>query len=320
MIYLSGKTKILNLLCFLLDLKKQFRLPMQSNIPRIDINSLSEHKEDHIMVSRFAEYLAIHPNLTLPHRHSFYHLLFFTEGGGMHTIDFNHFEVKPYQIYFMVPGQVHSWNFKGNVEGFVVNFSDIFFQSFLLRPEYITSFSFFTGRTDGSVINLPDPMQGTVEHLFEGLLRQATQRNVYKEDMIRVLLLQLFILVEQSTSLNRQQNTSYKSHPIVKDFQKLIEKNFIDMRQPGEYAKILNITPNHLNALCKEHLGRQAGEIIRDRIVLEAKRLLVNLGLTVSEIAYKLNFNDNSYFTKFFKKEVGVNPEIFRKNSILEKP
>jgi AraC family transcriptional activator of pobA len=293
---------------------------MQAHIPRIDINSLSEHKEDHIMVSRFAEYLAIHPNLTLPHRHSFYHLLFFTEGSGTHTIDFNHFEVKPYQIYFMNPGQVHSWNFEGNVEGFVVNFSDTFFQSFLLRPEYIASFSFFSGITAGSVINLSDPICNTVEHLFEDLLRQTTQKYVYKEDMLRVLLLQLFILIEQNTSLNRYQNTLYKSHPVLKDFQKLIEKKFMDMRLPGEYAKLLNITPNHLNALCKEHLGRQAGEVIRDRVVLEAKRLLVNLSLSVSEIAYKLNFSDNSYFTKFFKKEVGVSPEIFRKNSILEKP
>jgi AraC family transcriptional activator of pobA len=292
---------------------------MQSTIPRIDINSLSEHKEDDIMVSRFAEYLAVHPNLTLPHRHSFYHLLFFTEGGGMHTIDFNHFEVKPYQIYFMVPGQVHSWNFEGDVEGFVVNFSDNFFQSFLLRPEYIASFSFFTGRTGDSVINLSDPIHAVIEHLFEDLIRQATQKSVYKEDMLRVLLLQIFILTEQSTSLNRSQNTSYKSHPIVNNFQKLIEKNYIFMRLPGDYARILNITPNHLNALCKEHLGRQAGEVIRDRVVLEAKRLLVNLGLSVSEIAYKLNFNDNSYFTKFFKKEVGMSPEVFRKNSILDR-
>jgi AraC family transcriptional activator of pobA len=292
---------------------------MQANIPRIDINSLSEHKEDDIMISRFAEYLAIHPNLTLPHRHSFYHLLFFTEGSGMHTIDFNHFEVRPYQIYFMIPGQVHSWNFEGNVEGFVVNFSDNFFASFLLRPDYLSSFSFFTGKTEESVINLPDQVHSVTEHLFEDLIRQTTQKNSLKEDMIRVLLLQIFILIEQTSSLNQHPDATFKSHPVLNNFQKLIDKNFIDIRQPGEYAKLLNITPNHLNALCKEHLGRQAGEIIRDRVVLEAKRLLVNLGLSISEIAYKLNFNDNSYFTKFFKKEVGISPEVFRKNSVLER-
>lgn len=303
---------------FFVDLKTYFDTPMQSNIPRIDINSLSEHKEDDILISRFAEYLAIHPNLTSPHRHSFYHLLFFTEGGGMHTLDFNHFEVKPYQIYFMVPGQVHSWDFKGHVEGFVVNFSGDFFQSFLLRPEYLTSFSFFNGISEESVINLSEHVHRSVNQLFEDLIKQSAQNNVFREDMIRVLLLQIFIKIEQSISLTRQQNIPFKTNVLLSNFHKLIEKNFIEIRLPGEYAELLNITPNHLNALCKEHLGMQAGEVIRNRVVLEAKRLLVNLGLSVSEIAYKLNFNDNSYFTKFFKKEVGMSPEVFRRKSTLE--
>ncbi|MCF0059252.1 AraC family transcriptional regulator [Dyadobacter sp. CY356] len=291
---------------------------MQTNIPRIDIDSLSEHKEDEILISRFAAYLAIHPNLTLPHRHSFYHLLFFTEGGGMHTIDFNHFEVKPYQIYFMVPGQVHSWDFKGNVDGFVVNFSGDFFQSFLLRPEYLASFSFFKGISQESVINLSEKTHQTVNKLFENLIEHYIDKNVLREDMIRVLLLQIFICIEQSTSINRDQNIPFKTNILLSNFHKLIEKNFVEIRLPGEYAELLNITPNHLNALCKENMGLQAGEVIRNRVVLEAKRLLVNLGLSVSEIAYKLNFNDNSYFTKFFKKEVGMSPEVFRKKSTLE--
>jgi AraC family transcriptional activator of pobA len=285
---------------------------MQTNIPKIDIHSLSADKEDDILISRFASYLAIHPNLASPHRHSFYHLLFFTEGDGMHTIDFNHFEVKPHQIYFMNPGQVHSWHFKGHVEGFVVNFSADFFQSFLLRPEYLASFSFFNGITEESVINLSGNIHDPVIRLFEDLLTQANEKSNFREDMIRVLLLQLFMAVEQSTVLSRHKNTPLITNPILNNFQQLIEKHFIDIRQPGEYARLLNITPNHLNALCKENLGMQAGEVIRDRVVLEAKRLLVNLGLSVSEIAYKLNFNDNSYFTKFFKKEVGMNPEEFR--------
>lgn len=292
---------------------------MQTNIPRVDISTLSAYRNDDIMVSRFAEYLAIHPNLTAPHRHSFFHLLFFTEGGGRHTIDFNHFDVRPYQIYFMIPGQVHSWDFEGQVDGYVVNFSDNFFQSFLLRPEYISSFSFFNGISPDSVINLSDAGQKPMVALFEDLITQSQQHQVFKEDMLRVLLLQIFIAIEQSISLDKPHNTPFQSNPVLRNFQKLIEKNYLKTRLPSEYAELLNVTPNHLNALCKEHLGMQAGEVIRTRVILEAKRLLVNLGLSVSEIAYKLNFSDNSYFTKFFKKEAGMSPEVFRKNSILEK-
>ena len=82
---------------------------------------------------------------------------------------------------------------------------------------------------------------------------------------------------------------------------------------PKQYAELLYITPNHLNALCNDFLGVSAGTLIRDRVILEAKRLLINLDLMVAEIADRLNFSDQSYFIKFFKKYEGITPEKFRK-------
>jgi len=101
---------------------------------------------------------------------------------------------------------------------------------------------------------------------------------------------------------------------LLKNFQKLIEANYIKLKLPKDYANLLYITPNHLNAVCKDLLGMQAGEVIRNRTILEAKRLLTNAQLNITEIAFKLNFSDNSYFTKFFKKFEGITPEEFRKN------
>lgn len=82
---------------------------------------------------------------------------------------------------------------------------------------------------------------------------------------------------------------------------------------PKEYAGLLFITPNHLNALCKASVGKSAGEMIRDRLLLEAKRMLANSAMSVSEIAYDLRFEDNAYFSRFFKKYTGHTPEEFRK-------
>ncbi len=81
---------------------------------------------------------------------------------------------------------------------------------------------------------------------------------------------------------------------------------------------MLFVTPNHLNALSKHVTGKPAGELIRDRVILEARRLLVNTGTTIAEVASELEFEDNSYFSKFFKKYTGQTPEAFRK-SILDK-
>jgi AraC-like DNA-binding protein len=65
-------------------------------------------------------------------------------------------------------------------------------------------------------------------------------------------------------------------------------------------------------------MGVSAGELIRNRVLLEAKRMLTNPQLSISEISLKLNFSDNSYFTKFFKKLEDITPEEFRKKIIYD--
>jgi AraC family transcriptional activator of pobA len=287
---------------------------MHGSFPRLDIGPLSEYREDHIMIARFSDYVHEHQSLVFPHRHSFYHLVLFTEGTGRHTIDFHHFPASPYQIYFMIPGQVHTWDFNEKMEGYVVNFSDSFFKSFLLQPEYLDSFSFLDQDSSNNVLMLSEGIRARVCRLFEELLGQNARATAWRDDMVRVLLLQIFLLIEQSDSVDSKKNAGKGKNATVRNFIRLIDKHYDRVRLPGQYAEMLNVTPNHLNALCKEHLGIQAGELIRNRIVLEAKRLLINLDLTVSEIAYKLNFNDNSYFTRFFRKETGTTPEDFRKS------
>jgi AraC-like DNA-binding protein len=81
---------------------------------------------------------------------------------------------------------------------------------------------------------------------------------------------------------------------------------------------MLYVTPNHLNVLSRDMLGRSAGEIIRDRVLLEAKRLLTNAAMTSAQIADELNFQDNSYFNRFFKKYEGVTPEEFRRSHLVK--
>jgi AraC family transcriptional activator of pobA len=137
--------------------------------------------------------------------------------------------------------------------------------------------------------------------------------------MLRVLILQLFILINRLNQGSGNKGPASYNQILLKNFQKLIELHYTRLKLPKDYAGMLYITPNHLNAVCKDILGMQAGEVIRNRAMLEAKRLLTNPQLTISEIAFELNFNDNSYFTKFFKKFEGITPEEFRKNTINQR-
>jgi AraC family transcriptional activator of pobA len=285
----------------------------KDNIPTIDINKLYEAGQADVLVRPFADYLhRHHKNLALAHRHNFYHLVFFTKGTGRHTIDFTDFTLQPYQIYFMIPGQVHSWNFRGEVDGYVVNFTESLFQSFLLKADYLENFSFFNGIAADGVINLSACLGEEVHALFQKILLNAEKGHA-RLDMLRVLLLEMFMLIDPEASSEKNQMSPHYNDTLIKSYQKLIEKNFLTLRLPKHYADLLSITPNHLNALCKAHLGVQAGELIRSRIILEAKRLLVNLTMSISQVAYALNFSDNSYFTKFFRKHTGMTPDEFRR-------
>lgn len=287
---------------------------MLQSTPVYDICTLSDFRSDEILISRFAPYLEQHKNLHAAHRHTFYHVVFFTEAAGAHTIDFERFKAKPNQIYFMIPGQVHSWAFEGFVDGYIINFSNSFFQSFLLNAGYCDGFSFFNGDVSSAVIDLPDGLNQKIKTLFEEIIKEWESPLIQNADMLRVLMLQLFISVNRFSTGGSNKGPASYNQTLLKNFQKLIEVHYKSLKLPKDYAALLYITPNHLNAICKDLLGMQAGEVIRNRTILEAKRLLTNPQLTITEIAFELNFSDNSYFTKFFKKTEGVIPEVFRKN------
>jgi len=294
----------------------------KEKIPVYDICSLSKDKQvkqNDLLVERFGAYLSRHEHsLHYAHRHSFFHLVLFTSGSGTHTIDFNQFIVKPYEIYFMIPGQVHSWHFKDEVDGYIINFSDSLFRSFLLNPSYLERFQFFSGVSEESVCQLPVSIHEKVIALFEDILAQTTSNKEGEIDMIRLLLMQLFLIVEESCKGNSKKSVPQQKQVLLKNFRHLIDQHYLSIKLPNEYADLLYVTPNHLNALCQDLLGKTAGELIRDRVLLEAKRLLTNADMTVTEIADKLNFQDNSYFNRFFKKYVGVTPDGFRKKLIIQ--
>ncbi len=154
--------------------------------------------------------------------------------------------------------------------------------------------------------------------IFEDILKEGEIQQPLSDDLVKVLLLQLFIEIERSVNGDQHLPKNNYNDTILRNFQQLIEQNYANLKLPKQYAELLYITPNHLNALCNEFLGMSAGKLIRNRIILEAKRLLVNLDLRVAEVAFKLNFEDQSYFVKFFKKYEGVTPDKFRKQYISD--
>lgn len=293
----------------------------KSVYPTFDIHNLVANKSanDLLNADRFRRYLSSNPHLEVVHNHAFYHLVYFTEGSGEQVIDFVTFPVQKGMIYFMRPGQVHKWYFDEDPDGYIVNFSATFFDQLFINTNFIDQFPFFDRVAAHQVLLLKEETQRQVEQIFEKILREQSGNLSSPQLMIATLLLQLFLTVERNDTKTIKEETGGYNSVILRNFQQLIEDNFKTIKLPKGYAGLLYITPNHLNALCKDYLGISAGEVIRNRIILEAKRLLINFDLSVGDIAQELNFPDNSYFVKFFKKYTHTTPEAFRNKNYKQR-
>ena len=163
----------------------------KASIPVYDICTIDQRAQKDLLIERFASYLEKHySHLHQPHRHSFYHLVLFTKGKGSHTIDFETFSVKPYQIYFMAPGQVHSWNFDNQPDGFIVNFSERIPNALVANPIYPGQFSFFSGIADQQVISIPADERSKIEQTLEVIVDEGNSQNAFKDDFARTALIQ----------------------------------------------------------------------------------------------------------------------------------
>lgn len=264
------------------------------------------------LIVRIRDFMEKNDKIRFPHRHSFYQIVLFTEGTGSHSIDFQKFEVVPHHVYAMAPGQIHTWEFEPDTDGYILNFNESFFTAICHNPNFVQEFPLFSAISGIPANILEAECCGEVHALMERMLKEFSLDGDFKQEMLRGMLLQLLVILSRQIPRTAQTGISRHQLTVLRNFERLIEEHFREKRLPRDYAEMLFITPNHLNALVNSVIGKPAGELIRDRVVLEAKRLLVNSDFNISQIADTLSFEDNAYFTRFFKKYTGISPEVFR--------
>lgn len=265
-----------------------------------------------IVVTRLRDFVDAHRDLLFPHRHDFYQIVLFTRGGGRHSIDFQSFEVQPHQVYCMAPGQIHTWDFDAATDGYLVNFNESFFTSICHNPHFVRDFPLFNAVSGAAVNTLDMACCAEVEQTLAQMLEEYGKQAEFKMDILRGMLITVLVRLSRVVPTRFSDGASKHNLVLMRQFERLIEQHFREKRLPKEYAELMFVTPNHLNALTNSVVGKSAGEIIRDRVLLEAKRLLANSDMMVGQIAERLQFEDNAYFTRFFKKYTGATPEGFR--------
>lgn len=274
-----------------------------NNCMEFDSNFYIRNINQHVSENHFIE---------KPHGHNFYLILLITKGHGIHTIDFLDYDVKPGAVFIVSPGQIHQWNLSKDVDGYILFFTkEYFLHDF--DTEKLTRFPFFNSTFSLPLINLSIDENESVLSKYKVIEAEYKKRNMNYQEMIRIYLNAIFIELSR-IYINKNENGPIYNYDILQlnRFQALIDKYFKKHRPITCYSNKMNITDRQLSYLCKKTLNKTPSEILTERIMLEAKRLIIHSDLSISSISEELNFSDSSYFIRLFKKITKQTPEQFR--------
>ncbi|MGZ3694588.1 MAG: helix-turn-helix domain-containing protein [Bdellovibrionota bacterium] len=254
-----------------------------------------------IRVEKLSERLK--PRVPFPHKHDFYQLVLVSSGSGWHEIDFHRYPVGAGRVFIQKPGQIHAWNLAKSSQGFVIEFT--------LESLPRTGFpADWLSHTPDSFLLKPRAGK-TAAKMAEAMLNEFNDRGAHSalalESQLKILLLHFYRQLGGSKTLQEDSE--------MERFRSLVEQFHESEHGVEFYAKKLGLSPKILTMRASRRLGKSARSVIHDRVLLEAKRLLVQSNSPISEIGYALGFDDPNYFARFFRTNAKLSPGAFRSSS-----
>ncbi|MGF7138773.1 AraC family transcriptional regulator [Roseimarinus sediminis] len=259
-----------------------------------------------------------HFQVSYPHRHDFFEVLFLLEGSGLHVIDNNEYEIEPPCVFFLSPGQAHKLKLSHDIYGYIFIFTPDFYLINKSNQNRLIEFPFFYSleQTNPPVHLTEEKDVEFLRQLFLKGIDESGKEESVSLELLRSILDLLLTFCASVYPVDDHLKNKGKGHLLVKKFYQLVEQHIKSNLGVANFAAMLAVTPNHLTQTIRQLTGQTSNEIIKAKQLLEIKRLLVHSSLSVSEIAHHMNFPDQSYFTRFFKRETGITPVAYRNASI----
>jgi AraC family transcriptional activator of pobA len=249
------------------------------------------------------------------HQSEYYKIFFLEEGKGSYSVDFNNFKLEGAGLFFLSPGQVLGVQSEAVKSGYQIMFNREFYCVETHGKEIACNGVLFNNVHQTTFIQLESGEESTFKHWVQFLIKELSNPGKAHRDLLETYL--KMILIEALRVHDEQQAVttspaSESNSQLVADFIALVDKHFRSVHAVGEYADLLFVSPKSLSKRLKLHGYGTPTKLIRDRIVLEAKRALRYSQKSVKEIAFELGYNDPAYFTRLFKKAEGQSPQAYR--------
>jgi AraC-like DNA-binding protein len=258
----------------------------------------------------FMDSLRDDPRRLQPHFHEFFQV-YLIQGPAEVMLDFIEFRTRGAAAFFITPGQVHAARPGRGLRGITVSFTQAFFDDEAPPPSRLMDLPFFFRDDVQPWLQLRPSQVPEIAPLFDHLQEEFDAALADAEGILRatlhLVLLQLARLYVRASPPRKPT----RGATLARQFHLELERHFRQETNLDAYARRLGITKNHLNDVIREHTGHSAGELVRRRRLLDAKRMLTHSGMSVSEIGYALGFEDPSYFSRFFRRYQGMTPTEF---------
>jgi AraC family transcriptional activator of pobA len=250
---------------------------------------------------------------TPPHRNTTHECILLTEGTIKRSLGLETFDVNKNSVFFLPAGQITTIEaISDNAKGFYCHFDASVLIRKFIHLHLINEFEFLRNISN-PVIELPKKTVTNLTQLFNRIVEESQKGS--SEDLIQSYLFTILLEIKQHYQAYTSKSISPANY-LTDRFKELISTNYKTNQLVSDYATILNVSANHLTKCVKATTGKSPTQWIDELIVLEAKVLLYQSCLTVSEISFGLGIEDPSYFGRMFKKYTGQTPTDFRRQSV----
>jgi AraC family transcriptional activator of pobA len=267
-------------------------------------------KEQQFMIAPF-EGLNRPSPLVWPHKHSFYEILWISEGASRHVVDDHELELSADNVYFISPGQVHRIETYSALKGHSMMFTEEFFILNFTNNEALDKLAFLRNSYKNPHLTVNTETRLALEPVLQ-LMYAEFARPDHSRLVLSSLMFVLLTGLERVYQTQQGGINSSAQIALMDSFRDLLEDSYAAQHPLSYYASTLCITPHQLNMVIKKATGKTVTEVIRDRLMLEAKRMLVHTDTPIGQIAHQLGFNDFSYFSRLFKKLNLISPDKYR--------
>ncbi|MDM0026286.1 helix-turn-helix domain-containing protein [Variovorax saccharolyticus] len=245
------------------------------------------------------------------HRHEELHQFqLLTDGAMVGTLDGERHALRAPAALMIAPGAVHGFDYEPDSAGTQVSVPSRALASLCEHSPVVAQRLGQTRVLDAA--NLGGHAAECARH-FSVVAEEFQSQRIGRAEALRshVVLLALWFLRQEAAATGVGRRQALRD-TLVQRYRALIERHFHEHRPLAFYAEALDVTADHLSRVCRAVASSSALALLHERVVLEARRVLVHTPMSVSEVALHLGFDDAAYFSRFFKAEVGCAPSEFR--------